>query len=825
MEPVVHAARGLTDDQAGRLLREHGPNELPQPRRPGLVRRAVRQLSDPLSILLLIAAAVTLGVLREVPEGAAILTILAVNVVIGVSQEVKAEDAVQALHTLTAPMARVRRSGVLRRVPAAEVVPGDLIEVAAGDRVPADAEIVAAHALAVDESALTGESASADKRAGGATGREVPVGDRDGELFSGTLVVRGSGAAVVTRTGAGTEVGRIATALSTERVKGPLELELGQVSRRIGALAIAAGGLMVLIGLTRVARGDAALLDIVLAGVALAIAAVPESMAAAVTTAMALGAQRMARLGVIVRRLPAIEALGATTVIASDKTGTLTTGRLAVVDQVRLPGADLWQAALRCNDAEDGLGDAVDVALAAAAAEAGVRRDPAETRLKTRPFDAETRSMAVVDATARGPLLTVKGAPEVVLRRCAPGPETERLAAAVPELAGRGLRVLALAEKPTDDLDAGGLSPVGLVALSDEIRPSAARAVADCRAAGIRVMMVTGDHADTARAVAERVGIVPEPVVTQQTLETGGADRDAALSRAAVLARVDPGTKLDLVRALRGRGEVVAMTGDGVNDAPALRQADVGVALAGDEGTDVARESAAVVVTNGELGTIVSGVREGRRLHHNVSSMIGYLLAGNLAEIFLVLAGLFLWPDLVVPLLPVQLLWINLVLDGIPAIALGVDRPAGDPLRLRPRTDGLLPLPELARIAVRALVVGLLALAAVETAHRLGWTAEQVRTVAVLTLVFARLTLAYVARAARHTFEPGWWHGRAVLAAVLATAALQALVTLVPVLGAPLALVPVPPLGWAMALGAALLTPPVCDLLRGRRGTSRGTSP
>ncbi|MEV5408747.1 cation-transporting P-type ATPase [Thermopolyspora sp. NPDC052614] len=821
MKPAVRTVRDLTDDEAARLLREHGPNELPRPKRPSLALRAVRQLSDPLSILLLIAGAVTLVVLREVPEGAAIMTILAVNVVIGVSQEVKADNAVRALHSLTAPTARVRRSGTPRRIPAAEVVPGDLVEVAAGDRVPADAEIVEAHGLAVDESVLTGESASAGKRAGGATGLDVPVGDRDGELFSGTLVVRGSGAAVVTRTGEGTEVGRIATALSTERVKGPLELELAQVSKRIGALAIAAGGLMVLIGLTRVARGDAALLDIVLAGVALAIAAVPESMAAAVTTAMALGAQRMARLGVIVRKLSAIEALGSTTVIASDKTGTLTTGRLAVVDRVSVPGADVWRAALRCNDAEGGLGDAVDVALAAAADEAGVRRDPAETRLKARPFDATTRSMAVVDQTARGPLLTVKGAPEVVLDRCVRDEHTARLARAVPDLAGRGLRVIALAEKETDDLDADGLRPIALLALSDEIRPSARRAVADCQDAGIRVVMVTGDHADTARVVADRVGIAAGPVVTQQTLDRGrDRDRDAELSRAAVLARVDPSTKLDLVRALRARGEVVAMTGDGVNDAPALRQADVGVALAGDEGTDVAREAAAVVVTNGELGTIVTGVREGRRLHHNVGSMIGYLLAGNLAEIFLVLAGLFLWPDLVVPLLPVQLLWINLVLDGIPAIALGADRPAGDPLKLRPRTDGLLSLPVLLRVAVRALLVGLLALAAVEVARRLGWTDEQVRTVAVLTLVFARLTLAYVARARRHTFERGWWQGRTVMVAVLGAAALQTLVTLVPVLGAPLALVPVPPAGWAMALAAALVTPPLCDLVRGRRAAA-----
>ncbi|SEH02674.1 Ca2+-transporting ATPase [Nonomuraea solani] len=808
MDAPPHALTGLAADEATRLLAEHGRNELPEAKPPSLPSRVARQLADPLSILLLIAGLVTLAVLREVPEGAAILAILLVNVAIGVTQEVKAEQAVRALRTLTAPMAKIRRNGTVLRIPAVEVVPGDVIEVAAGDRVPADARLVEAASLAANESMLTGESRSATKRTNGRT--DGPLGDRDGELFSGTMVVRGSGVAVITATGPRTQIGAIASALQGH-VKGPLEVELARVSKRIGVLAVVAGVVMVVLGFT---RGGIEPFELVLAGVALAIAAVPESMAAAVTTALALGSQRMAKLGVIVRRLSAIQALGATTVIASDKTGTLTTGRLAVADHVTVPGTDLWRAATRCNDARDGLGDAVDVALQTAAAGHSVRAD--EPRLATRPFDADTRSMAVVTA---GPVLTVKGAPEVVLARCAPSEEADRLLATVPELAGRGLRVLALAEGDTADLDAAGLRPVGLVGLSDEIRPSARQAVADSRAGGIRVIMVTGDHADTARAVAKQVGIDPDPLVTGAGLD--GEDRPARLREAGVLARVDPATKLDLVRALREGGEVVAMTGDGVNDAPALRHADVGVAMAGEEGTDVAREAAAVVVTNGELGTIVTGVREGRRLHRNVASMIGYLLTGNIAEIFLVLVGLFLWPDLVIPLLPVQLLWINLVLDGIPAIALGVDRAPGDPLATRPGRDGLLSRRVLARIGVRSLIVGLLVVAAVEAARRLGWDDTMVRTQAVLTLVFARLTLAYVARARRWTFEHGWWHGRAVLLAVAGTAALQALVTLVPPLGALLALAPLPPLGWAMAVGAAVLTPPLCDLVRRWSRTSR----
>lgn len=808
---------GLEEAEATRRLARDGPNELPRPRPPSLAGRVGRQLADAQSLLLLLAGSATLAVLREIPEGVAILAILVLNVAVGVGQEARADRAVAALRALTAPMAKVRRAGATRRVPAAEVVVGDLVEVAAGDRMPADLRLLSSSRLGVDESALTGEALPAEKEAGLDTGPDVALGDRRGELFAGTLVVRGQGAGVAERTGARTEVGRIAGSLRAPG-KAPLERELAHVSRRIGLIAISLGALVVVVGLSRVATGAISVGDVVLTGVALAIAAVPESLAAAVTTALALGARRMAGLGVIVRRLAAIEGLGATTVIASDKTGTLTTGRLAVVETAPADGRgeQLTLAALRCNDARGDVGDPVDVALRVAAERAGARLPGGERRLAERPFDPATRSMAVVSATADGPLLTVKGAPEVVLARCRPGPDTERLAATVRPLAARGLRVLAFAEASTDDVDAEGLRPLGLVGLRDELRRSARAAVDDCRAAGVRVVMVTGDHADTARAVATEAGIEADPVVTSaQLAERDSGEHAALLRRAGVVARVDPATKLSLIDAHRA-GDVVTMTGDGINDAPALRNADVGVAVAGEEGTDVAREAASVVVTGGDLGTIVTGVRQGRRLYHNVASMIGYLLAGNLSEIIIVLAGLILWPDLAVPLLPVQLLWINLVTDGLPALALGVDTPPSDPLTEPPRRPGarLLSWPRLAALAGRAAVAAGLVLAAAQVARASGWDAEQVRTQVVLTLVLAHLMLAYVARARRWTFEAGWWRAAPLRRAVGVSLALQTLVVAVPVLGVPLALVPLPALGWAMAVGAGVATPFLCDLGR-----------
>ena len=818
------SAVGLTSAQARERLARFGANELPRPARPGLVRRSAGKLADPTAVLLAVAGLVSLAVLGDVAEGVAILAIVALNVAVAVAQEARADAASDALAAMVAPTAVVFRDGTAQRLPAAALVPGDVLELAAGDRVPADATLLEAQGLRVDESTLTGESAPAGKWAGGA--RSGALADRSGEVFAGTLAVAGRGRAEVSATGAASRIGEIAGRLSPRR-PAPLQRDLAQATGRVGLLALGVAAVAVALGLLRSHGGTTGVVEVLLAGVALAIAAVPESLPAAVTAALALGARRMAGRGVIVRRLAAVEALGAASVICADKTGTLTEGRLSVARAVPLPGREqaLWEIAAGCNDAVDGEGDPVDVALAAAVPP-GV--EPGE-RLAAEPFDPRTRQMAVCVRTLDGPRVLVKGAPEVVLGRCVPGPATDLAAAAVGELTAAGLRVLALADAAGTDLRSARLRCAGLVALADQPRASAAAAVRDCREAGISVVMVTGDHAGTASAIAAQVGIGAAAgpagdhageraiggaaVVTGDELPADPVERSAALRAASVVARVEPATKVELVEAYHDAGRVVAMTGDGVNDAPALRAADVGVAVVGSGGTDVAREAASVVLTEPDLGTIVAGVAEGRRIFANVAAMVEYLVAGNLSEIVIVLVGLLAWTDLAVPLLPVQLLWINLVTDGLPVLALGVDRQLGSPLHQPPRdpAQSLLGAARLRRIAVRAGAVAGGVLLAAEWMRHAGWSTDQLRTGIVTCLVCAHLVLAYLARARRAAFEPGWWRARALLLAVAGSLALQALLAAVPTLGHPFGFAPMPWQGWLAALACGALTVAVGD--------------
>ena len=817
---------GLDDDEAARRLAVDGPNVLPEAPPPTLVQLVRRQLAEPLTLVLVIVAVVTLVALRQVPEGCAIAAIVILNVVIGVSQERRAQAAIDSLEAMTAPSARVRRGGRSLTIPAAEVVRGDVVELAAGDRVPADLYLVHAASLAVDEALLTGESLPSEKEAGHEAPPGVALGDRIGDAFAGTLVVRGRGLGTVRATGAGTEIGAIAAALGEETTP-PLVLELARVATRTSIIAASLGGLLVVVVWLR----HGGFTEALVAGVALAVAAVPEGLATVVTSALALGARRMARRGAIVRRLPAMEALGSATVICTDKTGTLTTGKLAVADQAPAPGRahELWDAALRCNDADGQVGDPVDIALRDAAR---ARRHPMPegVRIAERPFDATTRSMATVHRTDDGPVLSVKGAPEAVLPRCSLDEGREQVDALVAGMARTGLRVLAFADAPTDELDAGGLSFLGLVAFHDPLRPSTVDTVARCRRAGIRLTLVTGDHLATAQAVGIDAGLDPEPAVTGADLAAlAPDDRTATLRAASIVARVDPATKVELVAAHRAAGEVVAMTGDGVNDAPALRQADIGVALAGEGGTDVAREAAGLVVTDGDLATLVAAVAEGRRIWRNLVAVISYLLTGNISEVLVVLGCIVLLPDLVVPLLPVQLLWVNFVTDGLPALALGVDRPPSDPLAAPPRasSDRLLGRHRQVTLFVRALLCATAVLATGLVTRSWDWDQEAVRTQLLLSLLAVHLVLAYVSRTDTISFGRGWWQNRVLLAAVAGSLALQ-----VPAFATQpgrtlLGLSALPPVGWLLAGAAVAVVVPLIDisrvvLARGRNRTPSG---
>ena len=810
---AADAGRGLSTAEVAARLARHGTNTMPVPARASLATRVLRLLREPMALLLLAAGLVSVLVLHDVAEGVAILAILVLNGVVQVVEEGRADRAVRALRDLTAPTARVVRDGRTVVVDATELVPDDVVLLAAGDRVPADVVLVQAVDLAIDESALTGEAFPAAKRAGVVDAGRA-YGDRDTEAFAGTMVVAGVGVGTVTATGAGTAVGAIGNALGAAPPT-PLEREMRNLSRRLVAVAVTVGVVLVPVAAAR-AGGEDVLIDAVLAGAALAIASIPQGLIAVVTTALAAGAQRMARGGAIVSRLASLEALGAASVLCVDKTGTLTTGDLTVVAWEPAPGvsADVLRvAAARCSDARNG--DPVDAALVAAAGEPRIGRRVAE-----HPFSSETRYAAAWDDTGDGVVVAMKGAPEAVLARCAPGAGRDAMAAVAARLAVAGRRVLAVAGGPGEAFEERSLRPLGVVAFADPLRASTVKAVADCRRAGLRVVLVTGDHAATATAVAGEAGLDSRTVVAGHELTGNAATRAGRLVSADVVARVDPSVKLDLVRAHRAAGAVVAMTGDGVNDAPALRHADVGVAVAGAGGTDLAREAADLVVTDGDLGIVVKAIAEGRRIYRNAATAVAYLVAGNLSEILVMAGGLLLLPELAVPLLPLHLLWVNLVTDGLPGLALAVDTPPGDPLDSPPRgsAESLLGRRPLRTAAFRASLVAALVLAAGGIAHSRGWAPEVVRAQLLATLVPCHLMLAYVARGRARVFEPGWSRNRLLLAAVVASAGLHAGLMLVPAARGAFGLAALPPSGWLLAAAASIGIVLVTDGGRRLRG-------
>lgn len=745
-EAPVRTLGGLTDLEAERRLAEHGRNEIPPAPATPWYARVLAQLRDPLIMVLLGAVVLTIAI-GDHADAVVIAVVIVVNTTVGVVQETRADHAVAALSAMSAPKARVLRDGAPREVPAALVVPGDVLLLAEGDIVAADADVTEASALMIDESMLTGESVAVDKA-------------DDSTVGAGTVVVRGRGVATVRATGPDSALGRIAALLDTKREPTPLQHRLASLGRILAVVTLALCLVVFALGLVQ----GLPLGIMAVTAISLAVAAVPESLPAVVTLALALGARRMAARHALIRRLPAVETLGSVTVLATDKTGTLTEGRM-VVQHVWTPRAvadffgagyepqgdvlvegrqptaaelgpvqDLLTAASLCNDAslrpqqaappdEDrwtAVGDPMEAALLSAAVKAGCGEPELLRRTHPRtwevPFDSGRKRMTTAHRLpSGGALVCLKGAPEVVLDAAVLADRRDLVAGARQQaaiLASRGYRVLAVASaEHTEQPDSAetaeaGLRLLGLVAISDPPKPAAAAALAACHAAGITTVLITGDHPATARAIAVRVGLAgagtdDETVVNGPDLAAG---RIADLTAARVFARTDPQQKLDIVDAWRAKGAVTAMTGDGVNDGPALRRADIGVAM-GQRGTEVARQAADLVLADDDLSTVVAAVEEGRRVYDNIRRFLVYGLAGGAAEILVMLIGPLL--GLPLPLRAGQILWINLLTHGLTGVAMGAEPVDPEAMRRPPRPPGqrILGAGAWQRLVVLAVVV------------------------------------------------------------------------------------------------------------------------
>jgi Ca2+-transporting ATPase len=814
---------GLSEAEAAVLLERHGENRVVARRPVPVWRRVLDQLRDPMVLVLLVAIVLTLAT-GDYQDAIIVAFVVVVNTAVGVVQGMRAEDAVAALSALSAPTARVRRDGVTRSVEAGHIVPGDVLELATGDVVPADADLLDTSALLLDESAITGESVPVDKVVPAGGGAAVYDSHR---VSAGTVVVRGRAIARVTATGASSTMGRIAGLLDAGPTLTPLQRRLAGLGR---ALAVVAGVLCVLVAVLGLLRGQPLELMAVTA-ISLVVAAVPESLPAVVTLSLALGARRMAARQAIVRRLAAVETLGSVTILATDKTGTLTDGQMVVewlwtpTGEAAVTGtgygpegqvltgarpmtastapalADLLSAGALCNDAVlepptaaserwSAVGDPTEAALLAAAGKLGAGQGragpegPVSTagaqRVAEVPFDSLRRRMTTLHRLLDGRfVVTCKGAPEVVLDPVVLGEPESVLAAASARAAAfarDGYRVLAVAqlvsaEHPGDlSVTEKGLRLLGLVAIADPPRAAARATIAACQEAGITPVLITGDHVATARSIGERLGIIGpgDPVASGGQL-TGAGRLDPTGVR--VFARTTPEQKLDVIQAWRDAGQVVAMTGDGVNDGPALRRSDIGVAMGG-RGTEVARQAADLVLADDDLATVVVAVEEGRRVYANVRRFLLYGLAGGTAEILVMLVGPLL--GLALPLLPAQILWVNLMTHGMPGVALGAE-PA-DPKNMhrppRPPDQSVLG----AGLWQRILQLGLVIAA---TSVGVGWWAHEHggpwQSMLFVTLGATQLGAAIGVRA-----RPGTWANPFLLWATAAAFGLQVLAVYLP---------------------------------------------
>lgn len=810
--------RGLTLREAEKRLERDGENVLTSRKRKSIVAEFFEQFKDFTVIVLLIAGAVSfltsfLEEQGDLADPIIILIIVVLNAVVGVVQQRKAENSLQALRELSAPTASVIRDGKEYEVPASEVVCGDIIKVRAGDLVPADARLISSNSLAAQESALTGESMPSEKSAASVVPQGSTQAEQKNMIFSSTVITSGHALAVVTQTGMDTAVGRIAHLLNEEEVPDtPLQIKLAKIGKVLGIGALAICALIFVLSLLR----GMGVLNAFMLSVSLAVAAIPEGLPAVVTVVLSLGVQKMAKSNAVIRRLPAVETLGAATYICSDKTGTLTQNKMTVTAACSAsgeisPASDeakrlLSLAALCCDAEYDGSGkcsgEPTEAAIVLAAERLGEntrRRRKNQPRVDEIPFSSERRRMTVSVHTSDGFLTICKGAPDVLTEHCTDIEvngtkrrftlsDRENILALNQKLADRALRVIAVAKKESSsgEADENNLCFAGLIGMEDPPRDEAFEAVRTCKRAGITPVMITGDHAGTACATARKLGILGKNgscLTGAQIDKMGQTEFRNAVRSCRVYARVTPEHKVKIVKALRAHGEVVAMTGDGVNDAPALRAADIGCAM-GKGGTQVAQNAADMILTDDNFATIVKAVAQGRGIYDNIRKAIHYLLGCNIGEILCVFAAtLFGMPA---PLLPIQLLWINLVTDSLPALALGSEKLDSAVMRRPPRDSSKSFFADRVGldIALEGMLIGALSLFAFVAGSTLFENSSLPlgRTMAFATQSLCEIAHSFNMRSGRSVFSIGIFSNRKLTLCAAICAALQLAVMTVPTL-------------------------------------------
>lgn len=845
----TNAKTGLSGTEAKARLAQYGQNKLMEKKRRSNLQRFLIQFKDVMIIILIIAAIISFGIAFYEGEGffepLLIMLIVILNAIMGVIQENKAEKALDALKKLSSPHSRVIRDGKESIVESAYLVPGDIVILEAGDITPADVRLIDSSNLKSDESALTGESVAVEKDCDAIVTPDAALGDRFNMLFSGCSITYGSAKAVVTGTGMQTEMGKIADLLqSDDNQTTPLQVKLAELGKYLGIAALVACG--VIFGIGILDKMD--ILDMFMVSVSLAVSAIPEGLPAIVTVVLAIGVQRMAKRNAIVRRLPAVETLGSASVICSDKTGTLTQNKMTLtkaydsesdtLEEISSDNSEairtlLSYATLCCDGKvefaggkEKHMGDPTETSIIVGAHKNGI--DQAELaarcpRLATLPFDSDRKLMTTVNVIDKKNIVIVKGAFDMLEKRCTSG-DTETARTLVNTLSADALRLLAVAykeietvpEKPTSEELETGLTFMGLVGMIDPPRKEAGEAVALCKKAGIKVVMITGDHVITAGAIAKELGILNpgEMAITGKELAQMGDDELKAKVRSiSVYARVTPSDKIRIVRAWQESGEVVAMTGDGVNDAPALKAADIGCAM-GITGTEVAKGAAAMTLSDDNFATIVEAVREGRGIYDNIKKVVSYLLSTNIGEVLAVFFAMLFWRQ--TPLLSMQLLWINLITDSLPAIALGMEPIGSNVMERKPKSkdEGLFAGGLTLQVILQGTMFAVLTLVAFSIGWKENGNLSEGRTMAFMVLSSMQLVHSFNMRSAYSLFKIGPFRNKSLNKAVLTSALMLLLVLFVPPITSIFALSMLSGRLYAIAILFALVPIPILELAK-----------